>query len=256
MSPTREEILAQAASWVWVPEEARTVETDEFLVIAYPEHFSDPTVATRLGSTGSADVLIDAVLDAAHSLGRGSVTFFDISDETQPADLEPRLLERGARLTETLGILALDLGAGIPDLDVPTDLELRRIRTIEDLRASGAIDAEVFGGTIAADEVLAATASRLDDDHRVLALRDGRPLGSAGHGVMEGTMRLRGAAVVPEARHTGVYRGLLDYRLRDGVAMGCRLAMVKGRLETSAPVLLKAGFRQYGEVRAYWLARA
>jgi hypothetical protein len=33
------------------------------------------------------------------------------------------------------------------------------------------------------------------------------------------------------------------------------MALVKGRVDTSAPVLLRAGFRQYGEVRAYRLAR-
>ena len=36
---------------------------------------------------------------------------------------------------------------------------------------------------------------------------------------------------------------------------GCRMALVKGRVETSAPPLLKAGFQQYGEERAYHLAR-
>ena len=69
------------------------------------------------------------------------------------------------------------------------------------------------------------------------------------------TLRLWGGAVVPEARDTGVYRALLDHRLRAGVAAGCRMALVKGRVETSAPVLLRAGFQQYGEVRAYRLAR-
>ena len=34
------------------------------------------------------------------------------------------------------------------------------------------------------------------------------------------------------------------------------MALVKGRVDTSAPVLLRAGFRKYGEVRAYRLARA
>ena len=69
------------------------------------------------------------------------------------------------------------------------------------------------------------------------------------------TIRLWGGAVVPSARHTGAYRALLDHRLRAGDEAGCTLALVKGRVETSAPVLLKAGFRAYGEVRAYRLVR-
>jgi GNAT superfamily N-acetyltransferase len=252
---TPEHVLAEAAAWVWVPPEARTVDTDEFLLIGYPAHFSDPTVATRWDSTRPADELIDDVLDAAHGLGREVVTFFELSDRTRPPDLEPRLRERGAELTETLAVLGLDLTRGVPELPVPDDLELRRITTVDDLRAADAIDVAVFGGSPADEEALAASASRLGEDHRVLALRDGRPLGSAGLVVAGGTLRLWGAAVLPEGRHTGVYRGLLDHRLRAGRDAGCRLALVKGRVETSAPVLQKAGFRRYGEVRAYRLAR-
>ena len=60
---------------------------------------------------------------------------------------------------------------------------------------------------------------------------------------------------MPSARHTGAYRALLNHRLRAGVEAGCTMALVKGRVDTSAPVLLRAGFRPYGEVRAYRLAR-
>ncbi len=86
-------------------------------------------------------------------------------------------------------------------------------------------------------------------------LRDGVPVGAAGHVVAGETIRLWGGAVVPSARHTGAYRALLDRRLRAGVEAGCTMALVKGRVDTSAPVLLRAGFRKYGEVRAYRLAR-
>ena len=248
-------MLAEAAAWIWVPEDARTVDTDEFLLIAYPPYFSDPTVALRWDSERPADELVDDVLDAAASLGRGSVNFFELSDTTRPADLERVLVGRGAERTETLAVLALDLADDLPDLGVPADLELRRVATLDDLRAVERIDVEVFGGSLPDDEALAATLARLGDDHRFLALRDGRAVGSAGHVVAGQTLRLWGGAVVPAARGTGVYRALLDHRLRAGVAVGCRMALVKGRVETSAPVLLRAGFQQYGEVRAYRLAR-
>ena len=253
---TPEHVLSEAAAWIWFPEEARTVDTAEFLLIAYPEHFSDPTVALRWDSVRPADELIDDVLDAAHSLGRQSVNFFELGDATRPPDLEPRLRDRGAELTETLAVLALDLTSGVPDLDVPADVEVRRVTDLDDLRATDRIDVEVFGGSHASEEALALTASRLFDDHRYLVLRDGVPVGAAGHVVAGETIRLWGGAVVPSARHTGVYRALLDRRLRAGVQAGCRMALVKGRVDTSAPVLLRAGFRKYGEVRAYRLARA
>jgi hypothetical protein len=250
-----EHVLAEAAAWLWVPPEARTVDTDEFLLIAYPDHFSEPTVATRWNSERPADELIDDVLDAAHGLGRAAVSFFEIGDATRPPDLEPRLRARGAELTETLAVLALDLTCGVPDLAVPADVEVRRVTTIEDLRATDRIDVTAFGGSPADEEALAATASRLEDDWRYLALRDGRPVGAAGHVVSGATVRLWGAAVLPEHRHTGAYRALLDARLRAGVAAGATVALVKGRVETSAPVLLRAGFQRFGEVRAYRLSR-
>jgi len=250
-----DQVLAEAAAWVWVPPEARTVDTAEFLLVAHPAHFSDPTVATRWDSDRPADELIDEVLDAAHGLGRDAVTFFELSESTRPPDLERRLRERGAELTETLAVLALDLASGVPDLAVPDDVEVRRVLTVDDLRATELVDVAAFGGTPADDEALARSAERLGDEPRYLALRDGAPLGTAGHAISGETLRLWGGAVLPEARHTGVYRALLDARLRAGVEAGCRLAMVKGRVETSAPVLLRSGFRQYGEVRAYRLAR-
>ena len=253
MSP--EHVLAEAAAWIWYPEEARTVDTDEFLLIAYPEHFSDPTVALRWNSDRPADDLIDDVLAAAHGLGRESVNFFELGDATRPRDLEPRLRERGAELTETLAVLALDLAHGVPDLDVPPDLEVRRVTDLDDLRAADRIDVEVFGGSHADEDALALTASRLADEPRFVVLRDGAPIGSGGHVVAGETIRLWGGAVVSSARHTGAYRALLDRRLRAGVEAGCTMALVKGRVDTSAPVLLRAGFRPYGEVRAYRLAR-
>ena len=152
-------------------------------------------------------------------------------------------------------MLALDLTGGAPDLAVPEAVEVRRVLTLDDLRAADRIDVAAFGGTPAGEEALARSAERLPDEWRYLALRDGVPLGSAGHAIAGDAIRLWGGAVLPAARHTGVYRALLDARLRAGVEAGCRMALVKGRVETSAPVLLRAGFERFGEVRAYRLAR-
>jgi GNAT superfamily N-acetyltransferase len=249
-------VLAEAAAWIWYPPEARTIDTDEFLLIAYPAHFADPTVATRWHSDRPADELIDDVLDAAHGLGRSAVNFFELGESTRPPDLEQRLRERGAELTETLAVLALDLTAGLPDLDVPPDVEVRRIARVDDLRAADRVDVQVFGGSHADEEALALSAARLDDEARYLALHAGTPVGAAGQTVVGDAVRLWGGAVVPEARHHGVYRALLAERLRAAASDGATMALVKGRVETSAPVLLRAGFQPYGEVRAYRLARS
>jgi len=251
-----EDVATRMADWIWVPDEARTVDTDEFLLIAYPAHFSDPTVATRWHSERPADDLIDDVLAAAHGLGRDSVTFFELGEATRPPDLERRLRERGAEHTETLAVLALDLTLGLPDLAVPGDLELRPVATLDDVLALERLDHEVFGSALRPEaEVAAELAEKGPDPSQVLAWRDGALVGFAGQTVAGDSLRLWGGAVAESARHTGVYRALVDHRLRAGVAEGCSVALVKGRVESSAPVLLRAGFTSYGEVRAYRLAR-
>ena len=112
---------------------------------------------------------------------------------------------------------------------------------LDDLRAIDRIDVEVFGGTPRRRRGAGRVARPgWTDDHALLALSRRRarsappatswPARRCGSGVARWSR---------EARHTGVYRALLDHRLRAGVAAGCRMALVKGRVETSAPVLLQ-----------------
>lgn len=254
MTLDAEDISARIDAWTWIPDEATTVETDEFLLIAYPAHYSDPTVALRLRSERPADDLIDDVLVRARELGRDAVAFYNLDERTRPTDLEQRLRGRGAAHTETLAVLARDLTTGLPDLAVPEGLDLRRIATADDLLAMERLDAEVFGATLRpAAQVVADFERQGPDPGVVLAWRDGVLVGAAGHTVAGDSLRLWGGAVAEAARHTGVYRALLDHRLRAGLAEGCRVALVKGRVGTSAPVLLRAGFERFGEVRAYLL---
>lgn len=253
LDPT--EVLRMAADGVWLPPYARTAEEDGYLVIAYPEHFSDPTVACRLHSDGPADALVDRVLDAARGLGRDAVTFSGLNDATRPPDLEPRLVERGATLVEELAVLAIDLAEPLPDLGVPEDVVVEPVTDLDGARIAERIGVAVFGGSEPDEEALAASyAARLDTEQQVLALLDGEPVGTAGLAQEDGRVRLWGACVLPQAQHRGVYRALLDRRLRDSVASGHRVALVKGRVATSAPVLLRCGFRGYGEERSYRLA--
>jgi len=46
---------------------------------------------------------------------------------------------------------------------------------------------------------------------------------------------------------------VLAERLRLARAHGATIALVKGRVETSGPILLRAGFAEYDEERCYWL---
>jgi GNAT superfamily N-acetyltransferase len=186
------------------------------------------------------------------------VTFFGLTDATRPRELEQLLGDRGATRTETLAVLALDLRAGRPDLAVAEDVKLELVLDVDTMREADRVEVAIFGGSEAGEDQLVASLAPVlagTESPRVLARRDGVPVGCAGHAVTGDVLRLWGACVVPEARRTGVYQALLDHRLRAGLDAGCRMALVKGRVETSAPPLLKAGFQQYGEERAYYLAR-
>ena len=51
----------------------------------------------------------------------------------------------------------------------------------------------------------------------------------------------------------GSYRAVLAERLRLARDHGATLALVKGRVLISGPILLRAGFADYGEERCFWL---
>ena len=52
----------------------------------------------------------------------------------------------------------------------------------------------------------------------------------------------------------GAYRAVLAERLRLAAEAGASLALVKGRVATSAPILARAGFRRCGGERRYRLS--
>jgi GNAT superfamily N-acetyltransferase len=66
-----------------------------------------------------------------------------------------------------------------------------------------------------------------------------------------GVARLWGGAVLEAARGQGVYRALLAARLKYGVAHGATMGLVKGRVDTSGPILREAGFAAYGQEISY-----
>ena len=88
---------------------------------------------------------------------------------------------------------------------------------------------------------------------RALARIDGRAVSTGGCTLVDGFLRLWGAATLPGFRGRGAYRAVLAERLRIGRERGATTALVKGRVETSAPILARCGFAAYGEDRSYVL---
>lgn len=90
-----------------------------------------------------------------------------------------------------------------------------------------------------ADHVRAIETGRF---HFYLARVDGAPAGIAGYITKERSAYLVGGNVLPEFRKRGVYRALLDERLRGVAAHGLSLAVTQAREATSAPILEALGF--------------
>lgn len=254
-------VLARAAAWVWVPEGALVAHSDEYLVVGYGDWFADPTQAFRLDSERSAADLVEEVLGVAAGWGRPSVTFSGLHDGTRPDDLENHLRDRGAELVEEYAVAALDLSRGLPDLDVPSGIEVREVVDLASRRDLDRVDVAVFGGEPLDDEGLLAGLERERASDLVaprwVAYLGGDPVGAAGCTLVGeprvDTVRLWGGGVLERHRGRGVYRALLDRRLRVAADAGAGLALVKGRLETSAPVLRRAGFTEHGRERSWRL---
>ena len=253
---TREAVAAASREWVWVPETAITVETPEYLLARMPAWFDIALELMRLDPVRPAEQVVDEVLDRARGLGGPEVNCW-VKLHNDPS-LHDVFRSRGGVLDETLAVLALDLTDELPDLG-PWDerIEVRWVTDADTARHHHEVGMLVFGGEMAPDDELERAAADgrrqlpAGDGGAVVAYLDGAPVGAGGVAQPGDVARLWGGSVREEARGLGVYRALLDARLRYGRDHGATLALVKGRIQTSGPILLRAGFEQYGEERSY-----
>ena len=140
-----EAVLAASNEWAWVPDDARHVRCEEYLVVAYPDYFLTPTSARVFGSDRDAAELVDEICAVATGWGRDRL-WWRLSEFTRPAALEPELLARGAGLVDRMDVLALPLADGVPDLAVPDDVEVRRVTDEQTVRDAIVIGNDAFGG--------------------------------------------------------------------------------------------------------------
>ena len=251
---TPERIAQATAEWVWVPDDAEEVRTDHYHLIRYPDWFQPSTVVAWSWTDRELSPLIDSVADRVRSWGRSEV-FWWVSEATVPADTEDELVRRGAAVHETVTVLAREIVDDLPDLDPPDDVKVTAVRDEQTLRAAAEISAEVWGFPRPDKLDMPAELRTMQRDwdamtsFRVVGSLDGRPVAAGGCTLAGGAARLWGAATLPAARHRGAYRAVLAERLRLARQAGATLALVKGRIETSGPILRRAGFTAYGEQR-------
>ncbi len=247
-------VIAAANEWVWIPEGAPHVRTDDYLVVRYPEWFVSPTTARVRRQPEDVPALLDEVHAITRGWGRDHM-WWVVSDIGPSADVETELLRRGAVVTERSDILAIPLGEGLPDLAVPSDVQVRPALDAETVRDALFVEADAFGWHEPTDEQLRAGLAEMHagaDTHlvgRFVASVDGQPAATGGWGRAGAVLRLWGAGTAHSARGRGAYRAVLDARLRLGLELGCTLALTHGRVHTSSPILQRVGFSRYGEQR-------
>jgi hypothetical protein len=110
-------VIAASNSWIWVPDNATATETDEYLIVRFPDYFDHPLEVVRFTPVGSVADTVEMVLDRAREYGLPKLWWMVRLDS--PSGV-PELLEaQGATLDETLDVLARDLSGGAPELLPP-----------------------------------------------------------------------------------------------------------------------------------------
>ena len=259
---TTQRVLDAAAAMEWVPGGAIELRTDDYRLIRYPDVVLDPTFraaqVTWSRTTRPLGEIIDEIAVHARGWGVPGVAWW-ISAATEPAGTEEALCARDAELIDAVQILARELGGGLPRLDVPDNVVVELVRDERTFRASSAITVQGWGRPEPDDAELA---RQLDEtlaglatwaSFRLVALVDGEPVTTGGCTLAGEVAQLWGAITLPASRGRGSYRAVLAERLRLAREHGATLALVKGRILTSGPTLLRAGFADYGEERCYWV---
>lgn len=254
-----EVVAAETAAWAWYPPDAEVLETDDLLLVRWPAHIGQPPALVRIDPAADAEHVLATATEQARVWGADRVTVPVML--AAPTGLEELLVSRGATSYETVDVLAADLTGPGPVPAAPDGIELWWQLNPRTVLAGAAIAREAFGEGAIPDEATARELARLnaaDFDAglgtSLVAYLDSRPVGAAGVTVVGRTARLWGGAVVPAARGRGVYRAMLQARLDLAVGRGATMALVKGRVATSGPILRRAGFHGYGEERSYRLS--
>lgn len=259
---TPRRVLDAAAAMEWQPDGAVEVVTNDYRLIRYPDSVLDPTFpaaqVTRSRTSRSDDEVIDEVIARVREWGLLGVAWW-VSAATRPTGTEQTLRARGGKQIDAVQILARELGGGLPELDIPADVTVELVTDERLFRAASLVTVRGWGRKEPAeaelDRKLAEVVRDLADrtGFRVLAFVNGEPASSGGCTLNGEVAQFWGAVTLPAFRRRGSYRAVLAERLRLARDHGATLVLVKGRVETSGPILLRAGFTNYGEERCYWL---
>lgn len=281
---TPERVLDAAAAMEWCPDGAIEVLTDDYRLIRYPDWALDPTFPAAQVSRSRvyessqprrpAHEIIDEVAARVRRWDLRGVAWW-VSSATLPPDTEQTLRARGGKQIDAVQILARELDSGLPELNVPADVSVELVKDERTFRAASMVAVRGWGRKEPTGAALARELTEAMQDlatwssFRVVASVKAEPASSGGctlhteaarqnvaqpEVAQQKVAQLWGAVTLREYRRRGSYRAVLAERLRLAREHGAALALTKGRVETSGPILLRAGFADYGEQRCYWLS--
>ena len=264
---TAQRVLDAAAAMEFVPEGAIEVRTDDYRLLRHPDWVLGPSLgAAQVTWSRTARPLgevIGEVADRVRGWALPGVAWW-VSAVTQPAGTEDALRTRGAGLIDAMQILARELSEDLPPPELPGGEVVELVSDERTFRAASAVSVQGWEslepGQAELTRQLKETLRDLAtwSSFRVVAFADGEPV-STGGCTLTGELaqgkiaQLWGAITLPASRGHGSYRAVLAERLRLAREHGATLAMAKGRALASGPILLRAGFTDYGEERCYWL---
>jgi len=265
LSPwTPQRVLDAATVMEWQPDDAIEVRTDDYRLVRYPDWALDPSFpaaqVTRSRSGRPASELIEEVLAYVRGWGLLGVAWW-VPAAGRPEDTEEQLRARGGTRIDTVQILARELTGPLPELGVPGDVSVELVGDERTFAAASQITVRGWGrkepdeASLAQDRAKAISDLATWTNFRVLASVGGAPACTGGATLNDELAQLWGAVTLPAFRRRGSYRAVLAERLRLARDHGAELALVRGRVETSGPILLRAGFTDYGQERCYWLPR-
>lgn len=248
------EIARASAAWVWFPNDSEQ-ERSELQLVRYPPRFGGGVRGSQVASVLDPAEVLDLAVARTRSWGEERLVFW--TNAADSPDLEDELRRRGAVHDDTVTVFARPIpGEPIP---VPDGIDVAIVRTIDDVCGVDAVSVPVWDQLPLDERGLAEQLAEVTAElaagtgARALARIEGRPVSTGGCTVVDGFLRLWGAATLPGFRGRGAYRAVLAERLRHGAELGAATALVKGRVETSAPILARCGFTPYGEDRSFVL---
>ena len=237
-----EVLLTTRKAYVPLPD-LRCIERPGWFQIITPS-FKDGAfneVAFSVLEDAEADAVIDATIDEYRRQG---IAFrWNVVPGSKPDDLAVRLAARGltsslvrgmARSTSDLPDTGERDAVRVHEVDAQTLDVFTRVMAEGWSMDSGQLDV--------AHQVIFRAADSVRRQRLYLASYQGEPAAVASHVAFPRSAYLLGAVVLPKFRRKGLYRALVNARMRDAAARGIALATSQAMDGTSAPLLEDMGF--------------